>query len=455
MEALSEEWSMLVKSPARRDDDPEESLETEREGPVSDADSLSVAFLYNRLNRSSYLALAGALEVLPELRRVPVEWLPGGAALTEALDTLLDRYSRIVVCCSFMTSQLPSVRRDLSALVRHPQRRRLFLLAGGPHASGDPRKCLKEGFDGVCAGEGEGPFARLVLAMLRKGDITRVPGFYLGNSHRVVHTGRDVAADWELFPALPYRLGKYGAIEITRGCPFGCRYCQTHVLKGRRVRHRRPEAIFRAVEYLVEGGRTDIRFITPNALAYGSPDGRVLNLGAVSSLLEGIRRRLPPRGRIFFGSFPSEVRPEFVNGESCDLIRDLCDNRMVVFGAQSGNPRMLEVMRRGHSVEDVRKACRVLIERDFESVVDFIVGLPGESIDEMNESAAFMEELGEMGVRLHVHAFMPLPGSPWAALAPTPIPHAVRRRMERLIAKGRLFGQWAQQEKLVSEEYFL
>ncbi|MEN6483289.1 MAG: radical SAM protein [Syntrophobacteraceae bacterium] len=158
--------------------------------------------------------------------------------------------------------------------------------------------------------------------------------------------------------------------------------------------------------------------------------------------------------RRFFGSFPSEVRPEFVNGESSDLIRDLCDNRMVVFGAQSGNPRMLEIMRGGHSVEDVRKACRVLIERCFESVVDFIVGLPGESIDEMNESAAFMEELGEMGVHLHVHTFMPLPGSPWAALAPTPIPHAVRRRMERLIAKGSLFGQWAQQEKLVSEAYF-
>lgn len=452
---MSEEWGMLVQSPVCWESDPKDPLETEMGKPVSDAESLAVAFLYNRLNRSSYLALAGALEVLPELRRVRVEWLPCGAELPEAMDALLDRYARLLVCCSFMTSQLPSVRQDLAVLVRHPRRRRFFLLAGGPHASGDPRKCLKEGFDGVCAGEGEGPFVRLVLAMLRKVDINRVPGFYLGNSQQVVHTGRDVPTDWELFPALPYRLGKYGSIEITRGCPFGCRYCQTPVLKGRKVRHRRPEAIFRAVEYLVEGGRADIRFITPNALAYGSPDGRVLNLGAVSSLLEGIRKRLPPWGRIFFGSFPSEVRPEFVNGESCDLIRDLCDNRMVVFGAQSGNPRMLEIMRRGHSVEDVRKACRALVERGFESVVDFIVGLPGESIDAMNESAAFMEELGEMGVRLHVHTFMPLPGSPWAALAPTPIPHAVRRRMERLIAKGRLFGQWAQQEKRVSEVYFI
>ena len=414
---------------------------------------LAVVLVQDRLNRGSCLALAGALEVRPEASSVPIHWVTSGRKFFETLDELTELHEFLIVCRSYMTFQKFRIREELNRLALNPARSRMFLLAGGPHPSGDPRNTLREGFDGVCPGEGEAPLAGLVLAMLQNRDIEEVPGFYLRNGGEPLFTGRCVAPDWNVFPSLPYRLKKYGAIEISRGCPYRCRYCQTPVLKGRRVRHKRPESIFRAVEYLVDGDRNDVRFITPNALGYGSPDGKKINLLAVGDLLEGIRKRLPAHGRIFFGSFPSEVRPEFITEESVALMSDLCDNRMIVFGAQSGNEEMLRRMNRGHSTQAVRRAGEILLAHGFAPVVDFMIGLPGESLEAMCDSVNFMEELSGMGVRVHLHTFMPLPGSPWAALAPVPIPDGIRRRLHRLSASGRLFGQWGRQERLVSGMY--
>ena len=57
-------------------------------------------------------------------------------------------------------------------------------------------------------------------------------------------------------------------IEISRGCPWGCAYCQTPRLFGTCMRHR-------SIPIIAEFARRhkDIRFTSPNSLAYGS-DGR-------------------------------------------------------------------------------------------------------------------------------------------------------------------------------------
>ena len=56
---------------------------------------------------------------------------------------------------------------------------------------------------------------------------------------------------------------------------------------------------------------------------------------------------LGPTGRIFFGTFPSELRPEHVSPRALALITRYCDNRVVILGGQSGSDRVLEAMGRG------------------------------------------------------------------------------------------------------------
>jgi B12-binding domain/radical SAM domain protein len=415
------------------------------------AASGALVFRLTRSNRYSFLALLASLEAFPGgLDHTPLRWLDSRAkeACAADLHRLLKAHDRLLVAYSFMTPQWPLVREEIELLAAVPGRERVFLVAGGPHPAGDPKRTLQAGFDAVCLGDGEVVFPGLVRAWRNRESLQSVPGLYLAAPEGPVYTGRAPRASLDQVPALPAEHGKFGPIEITRGCPYGCKYCQTPRLKGRKVRHRALEGVFRAVEAMVAAGRTDIRFISPNALAYGSPDGIRWNVGAVEALLSGIRRRLPPHGRIFFGTFPSEVRPEFVHPQTLETIARYCDNRQLVMGAQSGDPDMLRRMGRGHDVREVRRACRTMRALGFQPIVDFIVGLPGESERAMHRSVDFMEELADLGGRIHAHAFVPLPGSPWAAADPSPLPARVRQRLERLISHGRLFGQWKAQEAL-------
>ncbi len=407
---------------------------------------------YDRFNRYSLLALLAGLETCPALDSIPVFWTDPrrNGSMISVLDEYLEAYDEIILCYSFMTFQWPVVRQEILSLARYSLRERLTVIAGGPHPSGAPRRTLEAGFDAVCVGEGDLLFPRFVLARSGAGRLEDIPGLYVRSGTGFLFTGNGELSALGDIPPFPFTRAKFGPIEITRGCPFGCKYCQTPVFKGKKVRHRPLHSIFEAVERLVETDRVDIRFITPNALAYGSNDGRQVNRHAVELLLKGIRDRLPERGRIFFGSFPSEVRPDFVDRQTADLMQAFCDNKRVVIGAQSGNPNMLLKMRRGHDPDDVRRACRTIVERGFQPVVDFILGLPGETPRQMSDTLTFMEELAGEGVRLHAHAFMPLPGSPWAGLNPTPIPAGIRRKLEWMATQGSLFGQWQTHEKMLT-----
>lgn len=113
------------------------------------------------------------------------------------------------------------------------------------------------------------------------------------------------------FPSFPSGRRYAGPVELTRGCRYACRFCQTPFMFGGRFRHRSVASVREHGRRIVSYGLRDVRFITPTSLSYGSA-GPDPDLDAVESLLAGVREELPPHGRIFFGSFPSEVRPEHV-----------------------------------------------------------------------------------------------------------------------------------------------
>lgn len=413
-----------------------------------------VVFRISRTNRYSFLALEAGMEATQGLSDLTVihsplrEW----KGFFEQLDSLLRANRNVLVAYSLMTAHLERVRPELRRLASHPDRRRIVLVGGGPHAAGAPKATLALGFDAVCTGEAEHAFPALLLHIRGHGSLDSFtsPGFYISVNGNVRFTGKAPPVSLDDTPPLPFGAGRYGPVEISRGCPHRCKYCQTPVFKGARMRHRSPDAVVDAVKQLVKAGKVDVRFITPDGLAYMSPDGCSLELGQLTRLLTAIRRELPPHGRIFFGSFPSEVRPELVTREVMRLIRETCENTSIVFGAQSGSPRMLEAMRRGHTTIQVREACAIIREAGLEPIVDFMLGLPDETVDQMRETMRFMEELADEGARIHLHSFMPLPGTPWAALQPTPITSKIRTHVESLITAGRLFGQWKTQARLLT-----
>jgi B12-binding domain/radical SAM domain protein len=219
-------------------------------------------------------------------------------------------------------------------------------------------------------------------------------------------------------------------------------------LFGARPRHRGIENICSSVALMRQNQMFDVRFVSPNAFSYGSSDGHALNLPALRELLAGMRRAIGAQGRLFFGTFPSEVRPEHVTEETVALIREFAHNDNLVIGAQSGSPRLLDACRRGHAVEDAVRAVKFTLKAGLKANVDFIMGLPGETDEDAAQSIELIRSLARMGARIHAHAFIPLPQSGFANQAPSPVSKHWLGLLRQLTPVGGVYGQWQSQLKL-------
>ena len=179
--------------------------------------------------------------------------------------------------------------------------------------------------------------------------------------------------------------------------------------------------------------------------------GREVNVEAVCELVEslhGLAREF--KGRIFLGTFPSEVRPEHAAvEEATSCIAGRVANRSVIIGAQSGSDEVLLKINRGHDAETVVEAVETLNKYGFVADVDFIFGMPQETPEDMEASVDLAETLvSRYRARIHAHYYLPLPGTPIDHLDPKPIPERVFKRLLRLLGKGLLYGDWLKQVEL-------
>jgi len=157
------------------------------------------------------------------------------------------------------------------------------------------------------------------------------------------------------------------------------------------------------------------------------------------------------KDHVYLGSFPSEVRPENVTLESLELVKKYCANDNIIIGAQSGSKSLLDSIHRGHGVEEVVNATKLIIEAGLVANIDFIFGMPGETEDDIEQTLALMKELTKTGARVHSHTFMPLVGTPFSNGAPGKVDLKTRQLLESLRGKGLEYGDWQKQETVAEE----
>jgi len=415
-------------------------------------DGLPLIFFYHRLNRYSFNALAGALDRDPDLAEWPVSLARTTQELHAAAAAILGRHDRIMVALSIMTPQMEEMR-GLVRQLRSDYGPRLTAIAGGPHATADPQDALRSGVDIVFHGEAEVAFPMVLKRLAQGRDFRDIAGIAFRKGDEVIMNPRAHPVDIDAFSSFSPGRGMFGPIEITRGCPFACSFCQTSHIFGVRPRHRSIANIVRQSATLRTRTRRVVRLLSPNAFSYGSTDGRQVNLAAMRELLSAVREVVSPEGRIIFGYFPSEVRPEHVTPETLELLQRYADNDEIVIGAQSGSRHMLDACRRSHSVESVVTAVTLARQSGFKVIVDFIFGLPGESAQDVRETLAVVEELSRLGARIHPHAFVPLPQTAFSAERPGRISRDVVRALDRLEQQGAIYGEWIEQRRLANRVY--
>ena len=409
---------------------------------------VSVLFHYRAYATAALNVLLASLEELPDPPRMVLA--QGKQRLVEALQEELAAGRRALVLWSFYSPDLEPCARELAWVRARVDDPRVTHIAGGPHASAEPLSTLRAGFDFAAQGEGEALVRELARRHERGEDLAACRGIArLSPEGELLANGQAERVELDDYPAVAYRSKRFHALEITRGCIYACGFCQTPFLFKARFRHRSVMEIRRAVRCMAAAGCGYVRFLSPTSLSYGSGNESV-ELGAVEELLRGVREELGAGGRIYFGTFPSELRPEHVTPEALALLRRMVDNRQLVIGGQSGSERVLAATHRGHDVEAVRRAVRVSLKCGFTPNVDFLLGLPGESEAEMETTMAFARELAQAGARIHAHAFMPLPGTPLKAADAGELPARIRAQLEQLSSSGKAYGQWRAQEQFAA-----
>ncbi len=386
--------------------------------------------------------VSAALDADPRTEGVDVRFARTPDEVISEVRALRDNGVRVVVGWSFYSTDFALAARDLARVDAALGRDGVLHIAGGVHATAEAHDTLRAGFDLVCVGEGEATIVEVFHRLATGGDPRALPGIaHLDDDGHFVTHGPGPRHPLDAFPGFNAKHFRWNPLEVTRGCVYACTFCQTPFAFKARFRHRSVENVRAHAEAMARGEASYMRFVTPTALSYGSDDTEP-NLAAVEALLAAVREALGPHAKVYFGTFPSECRPEHVTPAALAILKRWCDNDSLIIGGQTGSDRLLEATRRGHTVGDVIRAVEHCVAAGVRPDVDLLYGLPGETEDDQRATVKLAELLVAKGARLHSHAFMPLPGTPLRDKEPAPVGPDLDAMLRRMEAQGRSYGPW-------------
>ncbi len=197
-------------------------------------------------------------------------------------------------------------------------------------------------------------------------------------------------------------------VSIMYGCNNFCSYCIVPYVRGRE-RSRRPEDILSEVEALVRDGCKDITLLGQNVNSYGRDLAEPMDF---SDLLERVNA-LPGDFLIrFMTSHPKDATHKlFETMARCEKVAPVLH-----LPFQAGNDRILKVMNRRHTRAEYLDKIRDLkaLIPDIVLTSDIIVGFPGETTQEFEDTLKVLEEVRFDA--LFTFIFSPRVGTPAASM---------------------------------------
>ncbi len=219
-----------------------------------------------------------------------------------------------------------------------------------------------------------------------------------------------------------------GVLKIQDGCSEFCAYCRVPYARGR-SRSRGPEQVLAQAERFAEGGCRELVLTGVHLGAYGHDLKSNVDL---SNITERIAANVSvDRLRL------SSVDPDKISERLLQVMAGqpvVC--RHLHIPLQSGSTSVLQRMRRNYTVSDYEQVMRRVRHwlPDAAVTTDVMVGFPGETEVEYQDTMEFVEKMGFS--RLHVFPFSPRAGTPAAAMGDQVPKHLRRQRADGLIRKG-------------------
>ena len=198
-----------------------------------------------------------------------------------------------------------------------------------------------------------------------------------------------------------------GYITIIEGCDKFCAYCVVPFTRGKE-RSRTSSSVLAEARQMVDLGYTDIQLLGQNVNSYLDPDRKKSFAELLTAIgeLSGIKRVR------FTTSHPRDFGRDIVN--AIDATPTLCDH--VHLPVQSGSTRVLDAMQRLYTREQYleRIAWMKSARREISITTDTIVGFPGETEEDFEETLSLLDAAKYDAV--FAFKYSPRPNTPAIAL---------------------------------------
>ncbi len=299
----------------------------------------------------------------------------------------------------------------------------IVVVLGGPHVSVVPEKCLNDSVDYLVLGEGEETFPELVKYIEEgkpRKSFKEIKGiaFMLGDE-MIKTPPRPAIQDLDAIP-FPARhllpLEKYfdaqkksrysrgvtkrtATVMTSRGCPFGCIFCSIDLTMGKKFRARSAGNVVDEIEHLVKDYSIEsIEF---------EDDNLTFDRKRVHEIFdEVLRRKLKFEWRT-----PNGVRADLLDAE---LLRKFKATGCyeLWFAPESGSQRVIDKVIGKHlPLEKVEFAVKESVKAGIKPKCFFVIGLPGETKEEIRETLSFMRKLKKLGAGVFINIATPLYGT--------------------------------------------
>jgi tRNA-2-methylthio-N6-dimethylallyladenosine synthase len=238
-----------------------------------------------------------------------------------------------------------------------------------------------------------------------------------------------------------------GYITIIEGCDKFCSYCIVPFTRGKE-RSRTSESVLAEARQMAALGYTEIQLLGQNVNSYRDPAGcesekkrTFAELLAAVAAVEGIRRVR------FTTSHPRDFGRDII--EAIDAVPALCDH--VHLPVQSGSSRMLDAMQRLYTRDQYleRISWMKAARREISITTDIIVGFPGETEEDFQETLGLLDEVGYDGV--FAFKYSPRPNTPSFTMDDAIPDEEKSRRLNVLLERQRAIQKASYQKHLGQE----
>ncbi|MBI4644592.1 MAG: radical SAM protein [Deltaproteobacteria bacterium] len=274
----------------------------------------------------------------------------------------------------------------------------IITIIGGPHISVLGEEAFFPCFDLAVRGEAEMIFASLLQALEEGGrGLDAIPGVMLRRGQKVLDQGWGPKVPdldtlpfpaWDLYDMSAYLthvrgkgLVPYATMNFTRGCPFKCVFCAASVLEGKKLRGRSPRNVVAEVSYIKEKFNISHICFNDSTLTL-RPD----LIKEFCSLLLAANLQVTWEGW---------TRANLVDEELLSIMKNAGFVR-ISFGIETGSPRILKLIRKEVSHEDIRRVYRLTGKLGIEATCSAMMGHPGETEADVWETVRFIRSIPEI-----------------------------------------------------------